>query len=142
MKGVNYEAAPHGGQLGARRQGLPQVGDRRPCSQVAQGLGTHPGGPDYSLQTAGGPLPAPLLWDIVGLASATADAEWRRRFTALLLCFLVCRRSTEVLVLKLQDVSLLSDGAFHLPVRRFEGRRALLPPPLSLLRPRRPHGPI
>lgn len=100
-----------------------QAGERCPRSQVTQGLGAHLGRPDQLAASCSWPSSGPLVCDIVGLASATADAEWRRRSTAVVLCFLVCRRSTEVLELQLQDVSLLSDGAFHLQVQRFKNAK-------------------
>eukprot|EP00170_Pyropia_yezoensis_P006672 contig_27209_g6693 len=67
-----------------------------------------------SLPAARGPLPACLVLDIVYLAGRTSDTEWRRRYKAVVLCFLVCSCMAEVLELPRQDVSLLSDGAFHI----------------------------
>lgn len=77
-----------------------------------------------SLPAALGPVPATLLLDTVRLASRTADPEWRRRYTAVVLCFLVCRRTAEFLELQLQDVSVLPDGSFHIEVNRFKHAEA------------------
>lgn len=77
-----------------------------------------------SLPAARGPLPADLVLDIIRLARRTTDAEWRRRWTAVILCFLVCRRTVEVLELQRQDVSVLPDGAFHIEVNRFKNAEA------------------
>lgn len=85
-----------------------------------------------SLPAARGPLPASLVLDIVYLAGRTPDAEWRRRYTAVVLCFLVCSRTAEVLELPRQDVSLLSDGAFHIYLNRFKSAVAQ-PDPRRLL---------
>lgn len=77
-----------------------------------------------SLPAARGPLPADLVLDIVHLAGRTADPECRRRYVAVILCFLVCRRTIEVLELQLQDVSVLPDGSFYIEVNRFKNAEA------------------
>lgn len=78
-----------------------------------------------SLPATRGPLPATHMEAIVHLAHRTTDADHRRQLTAVLLAFLVSRRTTEVLELQRQDISLLPDGAFHIEVHRYknaEGR--------------------
>lgn len=78
-----------------------------------------------SLPETRGPLPAAHMEAIVHMAHRTTDGERRRRLTAVLLAFLVSRRTTEVLELQYQDISLLPDGAFHIEVQRYknaEGR--------------------
>lgn len=78
-----------------------------------------------SLPAARGPLSPEHAWDIVKLATRAADPEWRRQLTAILIFFLVCRRTTEVIELQFQDILVLKDGAFHINVNRYknaEGR--------------------
>eukprot|EP00170_Pyropia_yezoensis_P000741 contig_3479_g743 len=78
-----------------------------------------------TLPAARGSLSPEHLYDIIGLATRTTDPEWRRQLTAIVQCFLVCRRTVEVLELQLQDIFVLADGAFHINVNRYknaEGR--------------------
>lgn len=56
-----------------------------------------------ALPFASGPLPATVMWQIVLLALRTLHAEWRRRFTAIAIAFIVARRTSEVLELQRQD---------------------------------------
>ena len=67
------------------------------------------------------PLPAPVAWRIVELASRTPDAAWRARFTAVVLAFVLTRRTSEVLELPLQDVETTADGGIRCSVLRYEG---------------------
>lgn len=46
------------------------------------------------------PLPADVLLDVADLAARTPDLEWRRRYTAVVLCILVCRHTIEVMDLQ------------------------------------------
>lgn len=48
----------------------------------------------------------------------------QRRYTAVVLCFLVCRRTVEVSELELQNVSVLIDGTFHIEVNHFKNAEA------------------
>lgn len=80
-----------------------------------------------ALPPARGALPAPAMWQIVALAGRTADAHARRQYTAVLLAFLVSRRTSEVLELQMQDISKTTAGGVHIEVARFkhaEGRDA------------------
>lgn len=77
-----------------------------------------------ALPFARGPLPAPILWQIVELELNTVDCEWRRRFRAIVTAFLVARRTSEVLELQLQDLHLRHDGGIDLQVRRFKNGEA------------------
>lgn len=78
-----------------------------------------------SLPTARGPLSPEHAWDILKLATRTTDPDWRRQLTAIVHCFLVCRRTSEVIELQFQDIFVLADGAFSIHVNRYkntEGR--------------------
>lgn len=52
-----------------------------------------------ALPFARGPLPAPMLRQIVLLGLQKEDPEWHRRFTAVVTAFLVSRRTSKVLEL-------------------------------------------
>lgn len=65
-----------------------------------------------------------MLLDIVHLAGRTADPERQRCYTAVVLCFLVCRRTVEVLELQIQNVSVLLDSTFHIEVNHFKNAEA------------------
>lgn len=81
-----------------------------------------------ALPFARGPLPTPVMWQIVLLALRTVDAEWRRRFTAIAMAFLVARRTSEVLELQRQDLHLRADGGIDLQVCRFKNGEARADP--------------
>lgn len=83
---------------------------------------------DNAFPFARGPLPAPVLLRVVLLAMRTPDPKWRRRFTAVVLAFLVARRTSEVLELQKQDVHLRADGGVDLQVCRFKNGEARADP--------------
>lgn len=81
-----------------------------------------------ALPFARGPLPAPVLWQIVILALRTSKPEWRRRFTAIVMGFLVARRTSELLELQRQDLHVRDDGGIDLQVCRFKNGEARADP--------------
>lgn len=73
-----------------------------------------------SLPAARGPLAPEHVWALVLLGIKTAGPEWRRKLAAIVLCFMVCRRTVEVMELQLQDIFGLPEGAFHINVHRYK----------------------
>lgn len=77
-------------------KGYPKPASGAHVSKLRKGWARIVADRTNSLPAARGPLPADLVLDIIRLARRTTDAEWRRRWTAVILCFLVCRRTVEV----------------------------------------------
>lgn len=65
-------------------------------------------------------LPAPVVWRIAQLALSESNADWATRFTAVVLQFVLVRRTAEVLSLQLRDVVLTGGGA-SVQIRRYKG---------------------
>lgn len=74
------------------------------------------------------PLPGPVLWRVAKLAAAEADPSWAARYPAVVLQFVLVRRTAEILSLRLTDVSFPATGGADVQVVRFKGgeRRAKL----------------
>lgn len=71
--------------------------------------------------TTRAPLPAPVVWRIAELALAESNSAWATRFTAVVLQYVLVRRTAEVLALQLGDVTLTADGGATVQVRRYKG---------------------
>lgn len=66
-------------------------------------------------------MPAPVLWRVALLARREGDPVWAVRFTAVVLAFVLVRRTGEILELQLQDVTLTADAGARVQVCRFMG---------------------
>ena len=101
--------------------GFPKPATGRLVQDLRAGYARMVADRSNSFPFARAPLPAPVAWRIAELASRTPDAAWRARFTAVVLAFVLARRTSEVLELQLQDVETTADGGIRCSVSRCKG---------------------
>lgn len=65
-------------------------------------------------------LPATVVWRIAQLALDERNAAWATRFTAVVLKYVLVRRTAEILSLQLRDVTLTATGGADIQIRRYK----------------------